>query len=388
MADEQVMAALTRTGVSRRAFLKYCATLSSLLALPGTTAAELVARLQAARRQPVIWLSCQECTGCTESLTRSAAPALENLLFDFISLDYHHTLMAAAGTAAESAREQTLKQSHGQFLLVVDGSVPARPGYCTIAGNDNLALLRDCLQGAAAVIAIGSCAVFGGLPAATPNPSGALGVAALMQRGLVPERPLVNLPGCPPIPMVISGLLAHYLAFDRFPELDDQRRPLVFYGATVHQRCSRFHFYHEKKFAERFDDEGARKGWCLYKLGCRGPDTANACSTLKWNDATSSPIDAGHPCIGCSEPGFWDRGGFYRQPETSGAQQTSDSGRTFYLDNCKKCHGPDPGELHSSPEGVSEVLRSGKVRAHSKLAAGEEQLQQLESWLRSLDAKK
>ena len=129
MADEQVMAALTRTGVSRRAFLKYCATLSSLLALPGTTAAELVARLQAARRQPVIWLSCQECTGCTESLTRSAAPALENLLFDFISLDYHHTLMAAAGTAAESAREQTLKQSHGQFLLVVDGSVPARPGY-------------------------------------------------------------------------------------------------------------------------------------------------------------------------------------------------------------------------------------------------------------------
>lgn len=391
LADEPVKTALTGTGLSRRAFLKYCASMASLFALPGNLAAELVSRLQTAHRLPVIWLSCQECTGCTESLTRSTAPSVENLLFDFISLDYHHTLMAAAGAAAESARKQTLKDAHGRFLLVVDGSIPTRPGYSTIAGIDNLTTLRECLQGAAAVIALGSCATFGGLPAAQPNPTGALGVSSLMQRGLVPARPLVNLPGCPPIPVVISGLLAHYLAFGRFPQLDEQYRPLAFYANTVHQRCSRYHFYQQKKFAERFDDEGARKGWCLYKLGCRGPDTHNACATLKWNNATSSPIDAGHPCIGCSEPGFWDRGGFYQRPDAVTANipaakhsYSVDSGRAFYRDSCTTCHSADPGALRTPADSVADLLRSGQVPSHRGLDFSEEQLQQLQTWLQSL----
>lgn len=389
--EKPVMAAMANSGVSRRAFMKYCASLASLFALPANAADELVTRLQATRRQPVIWLSCQECTGCTESLTRSAAPSLESLLFNFISLDYHHTLMAAAGTAAEAARRQTLEQDHGRFLLIVDGSVPVLPGYSTIAGRDNLEMLRECLQGAAAVIALGSCAAFGGLPAAQPNPSGAQGLASMMQDGLVPKRPLVNLPGCPPIPAVIGGLLAHYLAFGRFPQIDGQHRPTVFYGHTVHQRCSRYHYYREHKFAERFDDEGARRGWCLYKLGCRGPDTHNACATLKWNNATGSPIDAGHPCIGCSEPDFWDRGGFYRRPATAvdgvvaGDTGTDlDSGRALYQEKCSGCHGAEPGALNTPAEGVAEVLRSGAVRSHRALEFDDRQLQQLQSWLRSL----
>jgi len=123
---------------------------------------------------------------------------------------------------------------------------------------------------------------------------------------------VVNVPGCPPIPIVLTGVLAHYLAFGRLPELDNLRRPLAFYGETIHDRCYRLPFYRQKKFAKSFDDEGARKGWCLYELGCRGPITHNACATKKWNNGTSFPIESGHPCLGCSEPGFWDDGSFYQ----------------------------------------------------------------------------
>jgi hydrogenase small subunit len=111
---------------------------------------------------------------------------------------------------------------------------------------------------------------------------------------------------------VITGVLAHFLTFGRLPELDHLNRPKVFFGQNIHDRCYRRPFYERGQFAETFDDEGARKGWCLFKLGCKGPTTYNACATAKWNEGTSFPIEAGHGCIGCSEPNFWDAGGFYR----------------------------------------------------------------------------
>ena len=392
-ADERIGGQLMQAGVSRRAFLKYCASIASLLALPPHRTAALAEGLRAARKVPVIWLSFQECTGCTESRTRSAAPSLEQLLFGFISLDSHHTLMAASGAAAEASRRDTIKTRHGQYLLIVDGSLPTSPGYSTIAGTSNLDMLRECAHGAAAVIAVGSCASFGGLPAAAPNPTGALGVAALMEQQLVPSRPLINLPGCPPIPVTISGVLAHYLAFNEFPALDELARPLAFYGNTVHQRCSRYHFYQEEKFAERFDDEGARSGWCLYKLGCKGPTTHNACASIKWNDGTSFPIEAGHPCLGCSEPGFWDHGSFYRSLDASIArpddeQNTApglvETGRGIYENACIYCHQPDPRSLHTPAGNVGELLRSGKVFPHRSLNLGDLQLEALQAYLQAI----
>jgi len=293
------------TGLSRRAFIRFCAVTASLLALPPGAAPILAAALVRARRLPVVWLSFQECTGCTESLSRSAAPTLERLLFDLVSLDYHHTLQAASGTAAEQAREAALKAHAGQLLLVVDGSVPtALGGACsTIAGEDNLSLLRRCLAAAEAVLAVGTCASFGGLPAAAPNPTGAMGVAELMERGLVPRRPLVNLPGCPPVPEVIAAVLAHRVAFGGFPAQD-------------------------------------AKG------------------------------QSGHPCLGCSEPGFWDRGGFYRpidklllspaEPATAPAER----GAAVYDSQCVYCHDADPASLKTPADQTAEFLRSGKVRAH------------------------
>jgi len=300
-------------GVSRRAFLKFCAAAASSLALPTGAAAEIAARLGNMHRPSVIWLSFQECTGCTESLTRSFAPTVENLMFNFLSLDYHHTLQAAAGTAAEAAKATAMRENAGRYLVVVEGAVPRRDGgvYSTIAGRTNLDTLAEAAQHAAAVIAVGSCAAFGGIPNASPNPTGAVAV-----HDLVRDKPVVNVPGCPPIPVAITGVVAHYLTFNRLPELDHLGRPRAFYGNTIHDRCYRRPFYDQGKFAKSFDDEGARRGWCLYELGCKGPVTYNSCATLKWNDGTSFPIESGHGCLGCSEPHFWDAGGFYRPLST------------------------------------------------------------------------
>lgn len=312
MSAQLVADFLRSRGVTRRDFMSFCATTAAMLGLPGSLAPRIAAALEQARRPSVIWLPFQECTGCTESITRAHGATLESLIFEAISLDYQHTLQAAAGDAAERAREQAMKDNHGRYLLIVDGSIPTgNAGYGTIAGHDNLSMLKEAAEGAAAIIALGSCAAYGGIPGAAPNPTGAVAVA-----DVVKDKPIVHVPGCPPIPVVITGVLVHYLTFGKLPELDALGRPRAFYGQTIHDRCYRRPFYERGQFAESFDDEGARQGWCLYKLGCKGPTTYNACATIKWNNGTSFPIEAGHGCIGCSEPGFWDKGGLYEPLST------------------------------------------------------------------------
>jgi len=318
--DLTIGEALRARGISRRGFLKFCATTASLMALPPSMVPMIAEALEKARRPSVIWLSFQECTGCTESLTRSHSPTVEGLIFDTISLDYHHTLQAASGTAAEAARMAAMKENEGKYILVVDGSIPTKdPAFSTIAGISNLDMLLETAAGAAAIVSVGTCAAFGGIPHAKPNPTGAVPVSELVK-----DKPIINVPGCPPIPVVITGVLAQFLTFGVIPELDELGRPLAFYGKSIHDRCYRRPFYDKGLFAETFDDEGAKKGWCLYKLGCKGPITYNACATTKWNEGTSFPIESGHPCLGCSEPDFWDGGGFYKAISTP----TADISRT------------------------------------------------------------
>ena len=307
LADE-----LQRHGISRRTFMKFCSSVASAMALSPAAAAQMAEKLAHTKRQSVIWLSFQECTGCTESITRSHKPSLENLIFDFVSLDYHHTLQAASGHAAEQAREKAMEENGGEYILIVDGSIPLKDGgvYSTIAGMTNLDMLQQVAKNAAAIVAVGTCATFGGLPKAAPNPTGAVAVS-----DIVTDKPIINIPGCPPIPVVMTGVLAHVLTFG-IPELDSLHRPKAFYGDSIHDRCYRRPFYDRGEFAKSFDDDGARKGWCLYELGCKGPVTHNACATVKWNNGTSFPIQSGHGCIGCSEPDFWDAGGFYKALST------------------------------------------------------------------------
>lgn len=306
--EPTILESFQQAGMGRRAFLKFCAATASLLVLPAARAAEMAERLANMPRPTVIYLSFQECTGCLESLTRSFQPTLESLIFNTISLSYNDTLQAAAGEAAEAAREDAMRKAWGKYVLIVDGSIPrAEDGaYCVIAGKSALGSLSHAAEGAAAIIAIGTCAAFGGIPYAAPNPTGAASV-----QDLVGNRPVINLSGCPPIPEVITGTITYFLSFG-VPDLDAYKRPVMFYGTSIHDRCYRRPFYDKGLFAKSFDDEGARNGWCLYELGCKGPVTYNGCATMKWNDGTSFPIESGHGCLGCSEPNFWDGGGFYQ----------------------------------------------------------------------------
>ena len=314
MRKEQTLGeVLAAKGVSRRGFMKFVAATTSLMALPPAMIPKVAAALENAKRPSVIWLPFQECTGCTESLTRSHAPSLEGLIFDTISLDYQETIMAAAGHQAEEALAEAMQLNMGKYLLAVDGSIPDKDTafYSCIGGKSNYDVFIEAAKGAAAIVCVGTCSSFGGIPAAKPNPTGAKSVSeVLAAAGL--DKPVINVPGCPPIPTAITGVLAQYLTFGQLPELDHLGRPKAFYGQSIHDRCYRRPFYERGEFAETFDDEGAKKGWCLFKVGCKGPVTYNACATIKWNGGAGWPVEGGHGCLGCSEPGFWDWGGFYK----------------------------------------------------------------------------
>lgn len=327
MSDDSIYSEMKKEGMSRRSFLKFCGLVAGAMSLnllppmealgspasiklPGNQTIQLVAKaLETKQRLPVIWLEFQDCAGCSESLTRSQAPTLVDLVLNKITLEYHETLTAAAGFQTEEAKQSAMQKYAGQYLLVVEGSVSDLDDgvYCTIGGKSSMDLLREAASGAAAIIATGNCASFGGLPRAKPNPTGALGITEVIK-----DKPVVNIPGCPAIPEVFAGVLAHFLVFGTLPELDHLHRPKTFYGHAIHDRCLRRPFYDAGKFAKSFDDEGAKNGYCLYKLGCKGPTTYNSCATLKWGGGLSFPIQSGHPCLGCSEPNFWDGGGFYQ----------------------------------------------------------------------------
>jgi len=290
-------------GVSRRDFIKVCTAAAVYMGLTesfGPTIAEAVT--VAAKRPPVIWLSAQECTGCTESLLRAGHPTLETLIFDLISLDYSETLNTGAGHQAEEFRAKSIEENTGKFILVCEGSIPVKDGgiYCKVAGRTVLDILNDTAPKAAAVIALGSCATWGGVPAARPNPTGATPIYKILEGTGIP---VVNIPGCPPNPYNFLSTVLHYVTFKKLPELDDKLRPKFAYGRLIHENCERRPHFDAGRFANQYGDEGHRKGYCLYKLGCKGPETYNNCSTLRFNDVGTWPVNIGHPCFGCSEEG-------------------------------------------------------------------------------------
>ena len=256
----------------------------------------------------MVWLHFLECTCCSESFIRSSHPIVADVLFDYLSLDYTETLQAAAGHQAEACLQDTIKKYPGQYILLVEGSVPVNDDgvYCCIGGRSAEDILKEAAEHAAAVIAWGSCASNGCIHKAKPNPTGATPIQKLIR------QPVINVPGCPPIGDVMTAVVAHLLVLGRAPDLDSQGRPKEFYGRRVHDTCYRRAFYDAGLFVEAWDDDGARKGYCLYKMGCRGPVTYNACSVTRWNGGTSYPIQSGHGCIGCSENNFWDNGPFYQ----------------------------------------------------------------------------
>ncbi len=296
-----------QSGWSRRDFMKFCARMSVLLGLSDIWIPRIAKAIEGAvahRRPPVIWLEFQDCAGNTESFTRAGSPTVAEAVLKAISLDYHETLMAPAGHRAEEARQKSLDANKGNVIVVVEGAIPTKDNgiYCTIAGKTALQHLKEIEEYALVFVAIGTCAAFGGLPKASPNPTGAVAVEDIITR-----KPVINLPGCPANPDVLMGVLVHYLVFGRLPELDSQRRPKFAFGKRIHDTCERRPHFDAGQYALEFDDYGARNGYCLYKLGCKGPETYNICAAWRWNLGASWPVKAGHPCLGCAERDFWDK---------------------------------------------------------------------------------
>lgn len=301
---------MTSRGVSRRDFLQFCTWMAACIGLEKTAAAQIATALETKKRIPVVWMHFQECTCCSESFLRSSHPIVADILLDKVSLDYTETLLAASGDQAEKCLHDTITKFKGEYLLLVEGSVPtgADGVYCCIGGKSAEQILEEVAKDAKAVIAWGNCASSGCVQAAKPNPTSATPIHKLLH-----GKPIVNVQGCPPIAEVMAGVLVHLLTFDRIPQLDALGRPKAFYSRRVHDTCYRRPNYDAGLFVESFDDENARKGYCLYKMGCRGPTTYNSCGVIRWNGGVSFPIQAGHGCIGCSEANFWDQGPFYQR---------------------------------------------------------------------------
>lgn len=289
-------------GINRRDFLKYCSAMAVYMGLPASLGVKIAEAAESARRPSVIWISGQECTGCVESLLRLNSPTLETLILEKISLDYSETLSTPSGHLAEEAMHAAIEENNGKFILVVEGAIPVKDGgiYCKIAGKTFLDIVRDTAKDAAAVIAIGSCASWGGVPSAEPNPTGATPAHEVLKDMKVP---VINLPGCPANPYNFISTVMYYLTFNKLPELDAKHRPKFAYGRLIHENCERRPHFDAGRFAYEFGDEGHRKGYCLYQLGCKGPETYNNCPTQLYGDAGSSswPVGTGHPCFGCSE---------------------------------------------------------------------------------------
>jgi hydrogenase small subunit len=293
---------LESRGISRREFLKFCTMMTAILTLPLDEVSKIAAALQAVTRAPAVYLEFQDCAGCSEALLRAPHPTITQIVLDELALNYHETIMAAAGQQAEDALQATLKA--GGYLLLVEGSIPTKDDgvYCCIGGRTALDILREAASSAVAVVAVGNCASFGNIPAAYPNPTGAVGV-----RDVIKGVPIVNMAGCPANAGNLAALISHYLTYKSLPALDSLGRPLFGYGARVHDACERRAHFDAGQFVERWGDEGHRQGWCLYKMGCKGPATFHNCPSMRYNEGTSWPVQAGHGCLGCSEPEFWDR---------------------------------------------------------------------------------
>ncbi len=287
-----------RHTLDRRDFLKTISMAAAAVGLSSTMATTIARAVESGLKPSVIWLHFQECTGCTESLLRASHPSVSQLILDLISLDYHETLMAASGHQAEAALHDAMEAQAGKYICVIEGAIPTKDDgiYCQIAGRTALDIVNDVAGKAGAIIAIGSCASWGGIPSTPPNPTGATGAPDILQ-----GKTVVTIPGCPPNPYNFLGVVLQYVTMGTLPALDDKNRPLFAYARTIHEDCPRRPHFDAGRFVQQFGDEDHRLGHCLYKTGCKGPVTHANCSIEHFGVDGAWPIGIGHPCVGCTE---------------------------------------------------------------------------------------
>lgn len=284
--------------LSRRDFVKYCATTAAVLGLSELEFASKVSEVlaAAASKPPVIWLEGQDCAGCSISFAGSLNPPLASMLLDRVSVRYHEAIMAGSGYVAESAYNEAIKA--GGFVLGVEGSIPAADDrFCMVGGRPFREMVEEAGAKATAIIAVGACASYGGIPAA--GPTGAVGVSKIIK-----DKPIINLPTCPVHCDHLIGTILYFLTTGSVPPLDKIGRPTMFFGELIHDNCRRRSYFDNDMFLTDWNDP-AQKNWCLYEKGCKGPDTYADCPVRRWNDGLNFCIDCGAGCMGCAEPEFY-----------------------------------------------------------------------------------
>ncbi len=293
------MAKMNFKTFSRREFLSICGKVTAISGLSPLYIPQIAQALEEAARKPsVIWLNFSSCTGCTESFIKSECPSISEIVLNMISLDFNETIMSCAGEAAESILEEAMDQ--GGYICLIEGSIPLKHGFGRMGGHEMMEIAQRATAKAARVIALGSCASYGGIAAAAPNPSESKGVGNAL--GI----DVVNIPGCPANPDWVISTIVNVLMLGECPELDVYNRPKNIYGLKIHDNCERRAHFDAGRFIEVFGSPDAGKNYCLYKQGCKGPATYSNCPLVKWNGGTSWCIQSRSPCMGCVEPDFWD----------------------------------------------------------------------------------
>lgn len=285
--------------LTRRDFLKFCGTTAAVIGLPKVNfASKVSAAMESAnsKKPPVIWLEGQDCAGCTVSFAGALHPPVASLILDQLSIRYHETIMAAAGHQSEEVYHATVKQ--GGYVLVVEGSIPTKDDrFCMVAGRPFKEIVLEAGANAAAIIAVGACSSYGGIPAA--GPTGAVGVSEIVK-----NKPIINLPTCPVHVDHLVGTVLYFLATGKVPPLDDKKRPIMYFGECIHDNCRRRSYFEEGQLLTDWNDP-KQKNWCLIEKGCKGPETFSDCPVRRWNDGLNFCIDCGAGCRGCSEPEFY-----------------------------------------------------------------------------------
>lgn len=263
---------------------------------------------------PVIWLQGAGCTGCSVSVLNAVSPRIQNLLLDELvpghqlNLMFHATIMAGQGEPVIEVLKDTEKNRKGGYILIVEGAIPTAEGgaYGSIGEKAGKHLtvqqsVEELGRNALLTVALGTCAAFGGIPAAKPNPTGCQSVKAVFDKKQI-QTPVVNISGCPPHPDWLVGTISVILFSGAGAlDLDELARPKLFYGQLIHENCPRRADFDKGKFAEKLGDPG-----CLYQLGCKGHYTNADCPLRQWNNGVSWCVKAGSPCLGCVEPEFPD----------------------------------------------------------------------------------
>jgi [NiFe] hydrogenase small subunit len=306
----EVLEKIEAKGVNRREFIKLATVVTSVLGLAPSMIPKVAEAMAVKQRPTVIWLHFAECTGCSEAFIRATYPWIDEIVLDVLNVAYHETIMAPSGKNAEKSLHDAMKQYKGKYILVCEGAIPTKNNgvYGKVGGRTMLSIAKEATKSALATICVGQCACFGGVQAAKPNPTKAMSV------GKATGTKTINIAGCPPNPINMVSTVVHYLLLGKLPAVDDNGRPLFAYGQSIHDNCPRRGHYENKEFVKKWGDAGALKGYCLYEMGCKGPNTYNNCPIVKFNDGTNWPIGAGAPCIGCSEPNFWDTQSPFYEP--------------------------------------------------------------------------